>query len=137
MKKVIIFCLCITFFIVGCNKNKEPYIEIDYNQLEEKINNKDSFILVIGSNQCTHCASYKLTMTDIVNKYNIEIYYIDIYQLNDSELAKLNNKFSFSGTPVTVFVEGGKEKDSQFNRIDGAKDYDYVIEKLKKNKYID
>ena len=137
MKKVLVILVCFTLLLVGCSSKKKTYIEIDYNGLEEKINNKDDFILVIGSSQCTNCASYKITMTDIVKKYKIDVYYIDIYQLSDNELAKVNNKFSFSGTPVTVFIENGEEKDPQFNRIDGAKDYDYVVEKLKKNKYIE
>ena len=93
--------------------------------------------MVIGSSQCTHCASYKSTMTDIVKKYKIDVFYIDIYQLSEEEMAKLNNKFAFTGTPTTVFVEDGKENDPQFNRIDGAKNFDYIVEKLRKNKYID
>ena len=137
MKKVLIILVCLTLFTTGCFNKKDTYIELSYEQLEEKITNKDSFILVIGSSQCTHCASYKTTMTDIVKKYKIDVYYIDIYQLSDEKLAKLNNKFVFTGTPTTVFVDEGKEKDPQFNRIDGAKDFDYIVEKLKKNKYID
>ena len=136
MKKIVILLCCLVLF-VGCNnKTKEPYQEVSYSELQTMIENKEDFVLVMGSRQCSHCASYKVTMTDVVNKYGVTIYYIDIYNLTDIELSKLNNKFSFTGTPTTVFVEDGEEKDPQFNRIDGAKDYEYIVNKLKDNGYI-
>ena len=136
MKKIVILLCCLVLF-VGCNnKTKEPYQEVSYSELQTMIENKEDFVLVMGSRQWSHCASYKVTMTDVVNKYDVTIYYIDIYNLTDIELSKLNNKFSFTGTPTTVFVEDGEEKDPQFNRIDGAKDYEYIVNKLKDNGYI-
>ncbi len=134
MKKVI--ALIITcLFLSGCGQN-EPYKEVSFDALNQMIEEKESFVLVIGSSDCTHCADYKTTMRDVVKRYKVTIHYIDVSKLDSKEVAKLSNKFSFTGTPTTVFVEKGKEKDAQFNRINGAKDYDTIIKRLKKNNYI-
>lgn len=134
MKKILMIILPL-LLISGCT-SKEVYNEVSYKKLNEMLENKESFVLVIGSSECSHCESYKLTMKDVVDKYKITINYIDIFKLSDTERAKLNNKFSYSGTPTTVFVEKGKEENAQFNRINGAKDYETIVKKLKKNGYI-
>ena len=136
MKKVLIILCCLILFVGCTKKDTEPYTEISYDELEIMLKEKQDFVLVLGSSQCSHCASYKITMEDVVAKYHVTIHYIDIYELSDEQLSKLNNKFSFSGTPTTIFIEGGEEKDPQFNRIDGAKDFEYIVSKLKDNGYI-
>lgn len=132
-KFLIILFSCL--LLVGCTDNG-PYKEVSYKEFDQMIKSKDSFVLVIGSSECSHCVDYKLTMKDVVKKYKVTIHYIDISKLNSKELAKLRNKFSFTGTPTTIFVEDGKEKDAQFNRINGAKDYETIVNRLKKNGYI-
>lgn len=134
MKKIIMIMIS-CLLLSGCGQ-KDPYKEVSYNNLNCMVEDKESFVLVIGSSECSHCVDYKTTMKDVVKKHNVTIHYIDISKLNSTELAKLRNKFSFTGTPTTIFVEDGKEKDAQFNRINGAKDYDTIIKRLKKNNYI-
>lgn len=134
MKKIIMIMIS-CLLLSGCGQ-KDPYKEVSYDTLNRMVEEKESFVLVIGSNDCTHCADYKTTMTDVVKRYKVTIHYIDVSKLDSNQVAKLRNKFSFTGTPTTVFVEKGKEKDAQFNRINGAKDYDTIIKRLKKNNYI-
>lgn len=134
MKKIIVVIIT-CLFLSGCGQ-KDPYKEVSFDTLNAMIEKKESFVLVIGSSDCTHCADYKTTMKDVVKRNKVTIYYIDVSKLNSTEFAKLRNKFSFTGTPTTIFVEDGKEKDAQFNRINGAKDYDTIIKRLKKNNYI-
>ena len=79
---------------------------------------------------------FKSTITRVVEDYNIKVYYIDISELNDEEHAYLNSHFPFNGTPTTIVVENGKEYKRQICRIEGAKNYDYVVERLKKAEII-
>lgn len=143
MKKKII-ALFLTIVVVlttsGCNK-LTTYEELNYNELMNKIEQKEDFILMIGSSQCSHCSAFKKTLEKVIENYQIKIYYINIYNLTDEEDKELSKHFYFSGTPTTVFVENGTElKDENGNikdRIDGNRPYKTVIEKLRKLGYVE
>ena len=52
-------------------------------------------------------------------------------------LKKFNNLISFDGgTPVTIFIKNGEEKTTA-TRIEGDVSTDKIIDKLKKNGFID
>jgi len=136
MKKVLLITMLLfsLFIITGCKRTK-GYSELSYNELNDKINNKETFILMIESSLCSHCTELKKTIENINQKYKIDIKYIDIYFLTEEEIANIKNKFSYSGTPTVVNVIDGIEKNNQ-DRITGSKDYSYVKEKLIKWGYI-
>ena len=48
------------------------------NTLENKINNKDTFLLLIYLNGCTSCASFKPIVEELANTTDIEIYSISL-----------------------------------------------------------
>lgn len=139
MKKILIVILSIVL-LIGLSfliyrtflKKITTYTEVDYNQTLEKINSNERFALFIGSATCPHCTMYKVTVNDVIKDYNINIYYIDISKLTNEQYAYLNSHFPFKGTPVTIIIEDGKEYERQTCRIEGAKSYDYVVERLKK-----
>lgn len=136
MKKLLLIVLMFTtLFITGCGNKLKTYEEVDYKKLMNMFDEKESFVLFIGSTECTHCDSYKVTLNDIIEKYQVKIYYIDISKLSKEEDAKLRSYANFTGTPTTVFIEKGTET-SMYDRIDGNKPIDKVIEKLKKKGYI-
>lgn len=108
------------------------YIQISYEEFEEKVNSDEKFVLFIGSESCSHCQTYKGTLNRVVKDYNVEIYYIDISSLTNEQFAYLNSHFPFTGTPTTIVIENGKEYERHSCRIDGAKSYDYTIARLKK-----
>lgn len=136
MKKIIVIIL-ICIFIVGC-VNKKPYIEIKYKEFANKIENKESFILYIGSTDCSFCERYEKTLKRVVNKYNVDVYYINVAKekISSEDKTSLNNVVDFSGTPTTVFIKAG-EVESRYNRIDGAVTSDKIIEAFVRNGYIE
>ena len=112
-------------------------IELDYHNLENKINNKESFVVCISRTTCSHCNDYKPKLRKVANKYNINIYYTDIDKYTKTDLKKFNNLISFdAGTPVTIFIKNGEEKTTA-TRIEGDVSTDKIIDKLKKNGFID
>ena len=118
----------------GCGGPK-TYDEISYSDLNKMLKDKENFVLFIGSETCSACNAYKITINKIVEKYGVDIKYLDISKLDDTENSELHANFAFSGTPTTIFIEDGEEKDS-FNRINGNVKYSKVVEKLQENKYI-
>lgn len=128
---VIIAILMISFL----NKPKEGSLEkITYNQITEKIENKDSFILIISQSTCSHCATYKPKVKVIAEKYGLDIYYTDInLEKNKDTLLK---ELNLSGaTPTTLFIQDGKET-SILNRLEGDFSSETIIEEFRKMGFI-
>lgn len=116
------------------NKN---FIELSYDEILEKVNNKDDFILCVSASECTHCKSYKPKLKKISNDYNVKIYYTDIDKFDDNDYDEFKNKFSFDGgTPTTIFFKEGEEKTTA-TRIEGDISIEKTIDKLKKNGFIE
>ena len=122
------------YLLFNSNSN---LIELDYHNLENKINNKESFVVCISRTTCSHCNDYKPKLRKVANKYKINIYYTDIDKYTKTDLKKFNNLISFDGgTPVTIFIKNGEEKTTA-TRIEGDVSTDKIIDKLKKNGFID
>ena len=133
MKKILVLFL-LMFIFTGCSKT--TYDEISYDELNEMLKNKDDFILFIGSSTCSACASYEITLNDIIKEYNVDVKYIDLSKLSNNEQSELTSEFPITGTPTTIFITDGDEEDSH-NRINGNKSNSRIVEKFKENGYIE
>ena len=137
MKKLLFICFLGILLFTGCSS--KGYEEINFSTLNDKVRNKESFILFIGAESCTHCDDYKRTLKSIKEDYeDIVFHYIDIDKLSVEQKKELTNIVNYNGTPTTVFFKDGVEDGkSGYNRISGSMDYEYVIQKLKQNGYIE
>ena len=126
-------CLFIYFSV---NKNKDTkVINLNVNQLKEKINNNDSFVLIITKDDCSHCKLFIPVMESIGSDYNLNFYEVSLSNLNNEDYTYLKNIANISGTPTTIFIEKGEEKNTA-NRLVGETPKYRVIEKLKDMGYI-
>lgn len=129
MKRIMLVVLASFIVIItGCNKQKS-LIEINYDELSNKIQAKDSFVLYVGRKTCSHCQEFKPTIEKVVNKYNLEVYYIDLDNVSTAKYNAVMKKIDGEGTPTTVYIEKGKTKTSP--RIEGTRDYDATLEFFK------
>lgn len=118
MKKIIVglaILICL-ISLTGC-AGKITYTKLSYSDLETKINNKETFVLVIGSSTCSNCVTFKETVEYETNK-PVEMFYIYIDELSEADYAKLYSKYAVNSTPTTIFFENGSEK-STYDRIIG------------------
>lgn len=127
--------IAIVCFSTACQRKLTTYTEIDYNKYLEKIEQKDTFALVIGSETCSACAMFKTTMETFIEKYQVEVFYIDTADMSNEDYSSLNSEINFDGTPTTIFIEEGNLT-SYYNRIDGAGSLSSVESKFKENGYI-
>lgn len=135
MKKFLLgLFLGIVVMCGGCG-GPTTYQEIDYSTMVEKFDQKEDFILFIGSTDCSHCSLYKVTLEQVIKKYHVDIYYIDISKFSTTEKGKLRSYVNYDGTPTTAFIKDGEET-SMYDRIEGNQPYDKVVEKLKKQGYL-
>lgn len=133
---VIIIVLITILVITLTSTNEDNIIKLNYNEITEKVNNKESFVLCISASNCPHCKSYKRKIKKIANEYNMIIYYTDIDKLSEKEYEEFKTKFSFDGsTPTTVFFKEGEEKTTA-TRIEGDTQTEKIINKLKQNGFI-
>ena len=134
MKKKIKFLLVGIFiiFLTGCN-NSNVITDINYNKLEELIDNKETFILEIVQTGCSHCEEFSPRFKAVLKTNNLEAYSLNLYNLNEEEKKKFNELTTVSGTPTVLFFKDGKETS---RRISGSVDNDKIEETLQKAGYI-
>lgn len=133
-----ILIIVITAFIC-CNIyfDNKNFIKLSYNEILEKVNNKEDFVLCVSASECTHCKSYKPKLRKISKDYDIKIYYTDIDKFGDKDYDEFKEIFSFDGgTPTTIFFKEGEEKTTA-TRIEGDISMEKTIDKLKKNGFIE
>lgn len=136
MKKTIsIFLITIFLFLLTACKKYDNYTNISYIKYLEKLNNKETFPLVIGSESCSACALYEGTMKTFMKKNHVEVYFIDLEQLTEEEYNNLKLQTSFDGTPTTIFIKDG-ELTSFYNRINGTTNLSTVETYFKNNGYL-
>lgn len=122
-------------FITACSKYT-TYEEVSFDTVIEMLENKQSFILFIGSSNCSHCATYEPKLNSVIKEYQVKVYFIDVNKLSETENSKLNAKISYgNATPMTVFIKKGTEE-SSYNRIRGDQDRDVIVSMFQKNGYI-
>ena len=135
--------VCVVILIVGAvaiflinNNQKESYLhKLSISELREKIDNRDSFILIFTQDTCSHCKSYLPVVEKIANQYKIDFYDISSTGLSDDELAYLRSIATYTGTPTTIFIVDGEEKNTLL-RLDGDVPEYRLIERLKTMGYI-
>ena len=134
--KISLLVAILIFKIIIIYGNKNNLIELNYNEVLEKIENKEDFVLCISATKCVHCQDYKPKLKKISKEYDIKIYYINRDKLNNKEYEEFKTKLSFDGgTPTTIFFKDGEEKTTA-TRIEGNDKIEKVITKLKNNGFI-
>lgn len=137
MKKLvaILLAVLVVLGLSGCQKYK-TYTEISYTQLKEKMEAKDTFVLVVGAAHCSACKEYKVNMEDVIKDKQIEVFYIDMDKLTEEEDTKLYSEFVVTSTPTTIFFKEG-EQTRVIDRIVGAADYDKIVKQLIKQGFLE
>ncbi len=140
-KRLIVVLISIFVVVVGCfvlsSIFENEYLkEIKYSDIIKKIDNKDSFVLLLSQTTCSHCIDFKPKLASVAKKYKLEVYYLETDLLDDKTRNELKTYFSYSGTPTTVFVINGEEKTAA-TRINGDATEEKIISKLKSNGFID
>lgn len=130
---LIIVVVSIIYYISIKNSN---LIKISYNEVIEKVNNKENFVLCVSASECIHCKEYKPKLKKIANEYDIEIYYVNVDEFTDENYETFKTQFSFDGgTPTTILFKDGEEKTTA-SRIEGNEKTEKIISKLKSNGFI-
>ena len=135
---ILLILLFVSLGVLYIRKKEEEntlVYEINMQQLEEKINNKDTFILVMTQTGCVHCQSYLPTIKKVSREYGVTFYVLNRAKLSKEEYSRLNDIANISGTPATIFIVAGEEK-TTLNRLAGSIEKSRLVEKLISEGYI-
>jgi len=136
MKKILFLLLISLLLLTGCDKNtKGKLITLDYDELKEKIDNEETFILVVTRTDCSHCAIYLPRLEKVLKEYELTAYKIEVDTWKTSEKEDLSYICNVSGTPTTLFIENGEEKNTS-SRLVGERTQEQIIKRFKAMGYI-
>lgn len=139
MKKLLVLIILMVpiFLITGCNNDSSKYLdEINYNELVELIKNKETFILEIYQDGCSHCGVFNPRFKAVLEEYKIYAKALNVTNLTDEEYNKFKEEFGSIGTPTVIFMVDGVEK-TKINRLVGEASKKEIIRKLKQNGYVE
>lgn len=109
---------------------------LDINGLKDKIENKDTFMLIITQTTCEHCEAYLPTFKKVLADFDLTGYQIHQDLLKGEDLAYLKSIASINGTPTLIFLKEGEES-STLNRLVGERSRTETIDRLKVMGYIE
>ena len=139
MKKIlfILISACTLFMCMGCsfNSSKGSVVEISYSEFAQKVKNRESFVIYVGSATCGHCSTFLPTLEKVVEENELTVYYIDKSKLTTSQSNEVSKKVALQGTPTLCSINAGKADTN--NNLVGAKDYDTTLKFFKTIGYIE
>lgn len=128
---IVLFGIILYFSLKPTKNNIETIIGSD---LVEKLNQKETFILLVSQDGCSHCEEYKPILNRVLEENNKTAYEIEWKEIRNHD--KLKNLFNINGTPTTIFINDGIEK-TTINRLVGSTTYNDLKNKLKERGFID
>ena len=132
---ILVLSVILTIFLLS--NNKFGIKELTYNEVIQKIDNKENFVLVVSKTSCPYCEAFLPKIEKIAKKNKFVVYYIEVDKLSKSENQEFSSKVAYvSGTPTTIFIEDGEEKIAA-NRINGNVSEEKIVSRLRLYGYID
>lgn len=118
---VIAFFIFLVAFLFGYKalnySQRVDYTELTIAQLREKMENEDSFVLVIGSDDCEECIAYTPVVQAFMHGQDEELFHLNMTAFSDEEVDEIKTEFRFETTPATVFFIGGSRAASLPGRV--------------------
>ena len=118
------------------DKDKNHFISLSGEEFKEKINNKDSFILLLIQTGCHFCEEFKPVVNEVIKEHtDLKIYALNLTDMSSDDKAFLINIANTTSTPTMIFVVNGEEETS-LNRVVGKVSKSKLITRLESLGYI-
>lgn len=92
--------------------------ELSYAEYQEKINNNESFVIIIERATCSHCVNYMPVAESFAKDNALPMYYVDTDTFTDEDWTNFEKSNSFLkknsgnwGTPTTIVLAGNEAVD--------------------------
>ncbi len=112
--------------------------ELSYAEYQQKIDNNESFVVVIERATCSHCVSFMPVAEEFAKDNELPMYYVDTDTFTDEEWSTFESTNTYLeknsgnwGTPTTIVLAGNEAVDT----LIGERTADELLELY--NKYFD
>ena len=92
--------------------------ELSYSEYQEKIDNNESFVVIIERTTCSHCVNFMPVAKAFAKDNNVPMYYVDTDTFSDEDWGGFEKSNTFLkknsgnwGTPTTVVLAGNEAVD--------------------------
>lgn len=118
------------------SNNKYIHFNAGYQEWLNATREDKYVVTVFGASYCPHCTKFKPVIESVAEKYNIELYYYYIDELDDEESNKIINSYdtNFEGSVPHMFIT--KNSNVITNRT-GSMDEKSLLEFLELNMVIE
>lgn len=131
---LLVIIVALIVVIVVFSEDEGKYIkEINLTELNNKISNKDSFILYVKQTNCEHCKSFSPIFVSALKDSKLSAYSLNMTNLSEDEQKTFDNMFTVEGTPTVLFITEGEEG---FLKIEGEQSKDKIISVFKNTGFI-
>jgi len=112
MKKVIVI-LFILLCLSGCYHTDYMSTTIKHDELVNKFENKETFVMYASNETCVSCKDYRVNVDEFCEKYKVTIYcfYCDDFESEEVKDIKYNYLYYLIDTPTTYVIKEGKVVD--------------------------
>lgn len=129
MKKILLSLLCMLTVLSGCSSKphvkdmdkKGSIVAIDYASFKQKVNNNDTFIIMVTQTSCGYCKKQEKTVKKVLKNHHVKFYNLDVLKEKDKYKVwdKLKASYKdFEGTPFTIVYKDGEVKFSECDELD-------------------
>ena len=126
MKKIILL-IAILFLTCACSNNLKS---IKVENLEKKLDNKESFILYLTDEE-EEGLTLKKTLNNVTKDNKLNCFYINTDKLNDKDEEKLQSLFTYEDSNVIIFIKNGQENSVLTRITDTFINYDKLKQEIK------
>lgn len=142
MKKKLMICFLFFAVLSACSSNKGSVSNINASKAIDKVNSGDTFVLVVGTTNCTYCIEFDETLNDFIKENEITVYTLKIDKESTETVDGKEVRVKFLEledligktirTPTTFFIVDGKTVSSH----EGAYSYEAFEKALKKYEFL-
>ena len=127
-KRYLLIITLVMFLLTGCSSKLS---NINLNDLNEKMDKKESFVLYVYSQDDT----LESTLSSVLDEYEFSAYKINVNKLNDEEKRELKLKFDYA-EPSIIFIIEGKDPTVLAHVTDSNIRKSNLIDRLKNMEFI-
>lgn len=91
---------------------------LSYSDYQQKIDNKESFVVVLSRESCSHCANFMPVAKQFAEDKKLPMYYVDTDTFTEEDWNKFETSNTFLkknsgnwGTPTTIVLAGNEAVD--------------------------
>lgn len=90
----------------------KAYQKISMDQLEEKVEAQEDFLLYIGRESCSYCRVFVPKLTKAIKETHKTVYYVDSNEEEEGQIQDFSQKNGIKTVPSLVYYQSGQLTDS-------------------------